>query len=142
MIKYMVLIGGIFFSGSVLSQDFCSVAEKDFNQEFNVYKKDGNAAFLKSMVAGGPLETDTSSLEKMKILTIVEKYLGNIESLSIFSRKQLGNKTCYLSAVLEYHGGPILAFITYYDAPNSPTITSINIETNIQKMLAEGFFTQ
>lgn len=51
------------------------------------------------------------------------------------SKKQLGEKVCYLVGVLEYANGPAFAVATYYRGSNGVVATSMFFKTEPESVL-------
>ncbi len=139
MKKYILAFIAILFTNSVVASNICDEAETQFNEAVSVYKKKGNAAFMARILKNGPLEKDTRSLCQAQSLGQIEQFFGQITSASILSTKALGNKSCYIIAILEYKNGPAFAVANYYKGTKGVGATSMFFKTEPESILPKEF---
>lgn len=120
----------------------CDQATIEYSAAVEVYKKDGSAAFLNRAMKGGPLESDKEAMSMSKVLEQIEQFYGSIESSSILSTKDLGDKSCYILSVLEYENGPAYAVANYYIGTRGISATSMIFHTKPEKILPQQFLIQ
>lgn len=116
-------------SPNAIAGSTCEDAAKQFADATKVYIKEGNAAFMERVLKNGPLEGDKRSLSQVQGLGQIEQYFGPLQSSSVISKKQLGEKVCYLIGILEYANGPAFAVATYYRGSKGIGATSMFFKT-------------
>lgn len=117
----------------------CDSASKELVAAVDVYKEEGNQAFMKRLLKNGPLETDARSISQSQSLGQIEQFFGSLEGFSILSTKQLGNKSCYIISVLEYEKGPAFAVTNYYSGVTGTGATSMFFRTEPEAILPQEF---
>jgi hypothetical protein len=139
MNKYILTFAAILFTNTVVASSICNEAESQFNEAVSVYKKEGNSAFMARILKNGPLEKDTRSLGQAQSLSQIEQFFGSITSASILSTKALGNKSCYIIAILEYKNGPAFAVANFYKGTKGVGATSMFFKTEPESILPKEF---
>jgi hypothetical protein len=142
MYKLYSILFGVIFSGAALATDICDEAEAQFQDAVKVYKKEGSTAFMKRVLKGGPLESDTRALSQAQALGQIEQFFGLLDSASILSKKLLGTKSCYIIGVLEYENGPAFSVANYYKGTKGVAATSMFFKTEPETILPTGFLVQ
>ncbi|MFA5494084.1 MAG: hypothetical protein WC247_04845 [Porticoccaceae bacterium] len=120
----------------------CDKASKEFAAAVEVYKKEGGIAFMKRILKNGPLENDTRSLSQAQSLAQIEQFFGPIETASVLSTKELGEKSCYIIGILEYKNGPAFAVANYYSGSKGVGATSMFFQTEPEQILPKEFLVQ
>lgn len=139
MDKYILSFLALLFSNTVLASDICNEAKDQFRKAVDIYKKEGNTAFMSRVLKNGPLEKDTRSLGQAQVLGQIEQFFGHITSASVLSAKALGNKSCYIIVILEYQNGPAFAVANYYKGSNGVGATSMFFKTEPESILPNEF---
>ena len=139
-----LLFIGVFglFSSIVHAGNVCDEASSEFAQAVEVYKKEGETAFMKRILKNGPLENDTRSLSQAQALGQIQQFFGPIETASILSTKALGSKSCYIIGILEYKNGPAFAVANYYNGSKGVGATSMFFQTEPEQILPKQFLVQ
>lgn len=133
------------FSVNAVAGDVCSSAKASFEKAVEAYISSGNKAFIEHVLKNGPLEGDKRALSQVQGLSQIEQFYGPIQSASVVSKKELGERTCYLVGVLEYAKGPTFAVATYYLGEKGIAGTSMFFKTEPeaiiprQLLVGEGF---
>ncbi len=142
MKRVFISIVFVLMAFNVQADDVCEKASKEFSEAVEVYKKEGGKAFMKRILKNGPLENDTRSLSQAQSLGQIEDFFGPIESASILSTKELGNKSCYIIGILEYRNGPAFAVANYYSGARGVGATSMFFQTEPEQILPKQFLVQ
>lgn len=131
MRSYLIIFGLMFglFVSTARAEPVCVAAAATFTEATKVYVKEGNAAFMERLLRDGPLAGDKRALSQAQALQQIEQFFGPIQNSSVISAKELGNRTCYVVAVLEYASGPAFAVATYYQGKKGVGPTSMFFKT-------------
>jgi len=124
---------------NALAESVCDIAQKNFLASIETYKEKGGEEFLRSIFKDGPLDGDKRSLAQAQGLNQIEQFFGVLEGSSVLSTKQLGAKSCYLIAILEYKNGPAFAVANYYKGAKGAHVTSMFFKTEPEAILPQEF---
>lgn len=137
----LTLLAGL-MSSHANSSDICSDAAKELDAATKVYQKSGNTEFIKRLLKNGPLEDDKRSLGQGQILSQLEQFYGKFLSASVVSRRQLGDRSCYMIGILEYQNGPAFVVANYYKGTKGIGAVTMSFRTKPEELLPKEFLVQ
>lgn len=135
-------------TGSVLASTFlalsaspawgasaCDIAATMFSEAVAVYKENGKEAFMERFLRDSPLRNKLS-VDGAQHLQTVEKALGPFQGGSVLSSKSLGDRACYVVAVLEFESGPAFTAAMYYSRKEGAVPLSFRMEAEPEKVFS------
>lgn len=133
--RALAALVGVLATSSMAADSGCAVASAEFADAVASYQKNGRTAFIERFLRGGPL-ADKLAVEGAQHLLTVERTLGPFQNGSVLSAKRLGERACYVVAVLEYESGPAFLSSMYYSSKSGAVPLSLRVEAEPEKVFS------
>ena len=114
----------------------CTGAATAFADAASVYMKSGPQAFMERFVQGSAFAVREGTVEAVARLQQIEQVHGPLQAWSSISLKDLGPRSCYLVASLEYADGPAFTAVLYYAKKGGTVPISIRLEADPEKIFS------
>ena len=145
MRKYLLVfvIACFLISTNANAESICDGAEKQFVEAVNVYKKKNSTSFVERVLKDGPFDGNQQRiLVTAQALGKIEQIFGQIQTSYVLSKKAMGDKTCYLTGILEYSNGPLFISANYYQTNKGVAATSIFFNSEAGEVLPKQWLVE
>ncbi len=114
----------------------CKEASTAFEDAASAYMKSGPQAFIERFLQGSAFAVRMGATEAIAQLQQIEDVHGALQGWSSLSLKELGPRSCYLVASLEYVGGPAFTAVLYYAKKEGAVPISTRLEADPEKIFS------
>jgi hypothetical protein len=98
------------------------------------YKTSGPDAFMKKLLAGGPMEENQEAIAQANMLRSVQGYYGAYESFEIVKMVDASSTTRFVYAVFNYSKGPLFASSTFFLNPSGWHVVNFRFHTEASQV--------
>ncbi|MEJ2765944.1 hypothetical protein VV869_18480 [Photobacterium sp. MCCC 1A19761] len=142
MIKRIVLLSIFMYVGPVFSKGICDVSEVKYQEAFNEYRENGSVSFIRTMLEGGKFSSDEKALNQSEHFQRIESSFGDVGTTSVIIKKSLGDRSCFISSILEYELGPVFMSLMYYKTSKEIIVSSFSFQTEAEVILSSNVLFQ